>query len=267
MFMNEKMNKKKMWIIILSSIIGILALIIIFILVYFNFKFNETHEKFNINDNIGNSSDSNVNNDKLDSENQSDSNSDSKEEDNIGSSNDNSESNNSENNNQNYDYNDSAVGTEEDVVSYFEGLNDDVSKSSSFKEKFKEYFTTVIDFIFYNKEVKGYTFNELTDMAKIKIIAVALKIDSKLEELFPNYKETISNTSSKIYNDVKGRLVTLYMDTASKVCENNENECARVKEIFTGIKDVCKITWDFILELLSNAASKIKDWYEIYSGK
>ena len=103
-------------------------------------------------------------------------------------------------------------------------------------------------------------------MAKIKVIAAALKMDSKLDELFPNYKETISSTASGIYDNIKGKLVTSYLDISTEVCKNNAEGCVKVKEIFSDIKSVCKITWEFIKELLKNAGSKLKEWYEIYRG-
>lgn len=157
--------------------------------------------------------------------------------------------------------------TEDDVVEYFSSMEEEVTESSSFKEKFKEYFITVVDFIFYDKRVMGYTFSELSSSAKAKIISVALKIDSKIEEYIPNYKESISSTGSKIYTNVKEKLVTLYMDIATDICKDNEKECTNVKEIFSDIKDYCKIGWDFIKKLASSGVSKVKEWYEIYSGK
>lgn len=153
--------------------------------------------------------------------------------------------------------------SEEDVVSYFDNMWNEVEKSSTFKEKFKEYFITIVDFIFYDKEIKGYTFNELSGSAKAKIIGIALKIDSKIEEYVPNYKEAISST----YRDVKERLITLYMDVATDICKNNEEGCNTVKDIFADIKSTCKIGWDFIKNLIASGTSKIKEWYEIYSGK
>ena len=168
---------------------------------------------------------------------------------------------NNENINNTYEY------TEEDVIEYFSFMEDEVNESTSFKEKFKEYFVTIVDFIFYDKEIKGYTFNELSGTAKDKLISIALKIDSKIEEYVPNYKESISSTSSKIYTNIKEKLVSLYMDVSTDICKNNEEECNKVKEIFSGVKDVCSIGWDFIKGLFSSGGSKIKEWYEIYSGK
>ncbi len=197
---------------------------------------------------------------------------DSKEEDSISNDSDVDTSDNKDNLdndgvniNVNDDYN--YVYTEEDVVEYFSFMEEEVSESSSFKEKFKEYFIILIDFIFYDKEIKGYTFSELSGTAKAKVIGIALKIDSKIEEYVPNYKESISSTGSEIYTNVKEKLVTLYMDISIEICEDNVEECTKVKEIFSDIKDTCSIGWDFIKNLVSSGGSKIKEWYEIYSGK
>lgn len=158
--------------------------------------------------------------------------------------------------------------SEEEVVSYFEKMGKEVQNSGSFKEKFKEYFITTIDFIFYDKVINGYTFNELSNIAKIKIISIALKIDSKIEEYIPNYKENISSTSNRIYTNVKEKLVTLYMDIATDICSgDNEDECDKAKLIFGEIKKVCKIGWNFIKGLFSDGVTKVREWYEIYSGK
>lgn len=153
------------------------------------------------------------------------------------------------------------------IVSYFENMSDEVEGSNSFKEKFKEYFITIVDFIFYNKEINGYTFDGLSGTAKAKIISIALKIDNKIEQYSPDYKENISNTGNKIYSDVKEKLITSYFDISTDVCKNNEEDCNKVKEIFGEVKDVCKIGWDFIKDLVKGGFSKVKDWYEIYSGK
>ena len=157
--------------------------------------------------------------------------------------------------------------SEDDVVSYFENMEYELTNGTSFKEKFKEYFVTIVDFIFYNKEIKGYTFGELTGTAKAKIVAMALKMDSKIDEFVPEYKENISNTTGKIYTDIKEKLIVSYMDISTAICKDNSNECDKVKDIFGDVKDYCKIGWNFIKELFKSGSAKIKDWYEIYSGK
>ena len=157
--------------------------------------------------------------------------------------------------------------TEKDVVGYFENMEYEIKNSTSFKEEFKDYFIMIVDFIFYDGEIKGYTFSELSDTAKVKIIAIALKIDSTIEEYVPGYKENISSTTGNVYTDIKEKLVVSYMDISTAICNDNENECVKVKDIFSDIKDYCKIGWDFIKGLFKSGTNKVKDWYEIYSGK
>lgn len=168
------------------------------------------------------------------------------------------------------DNNDSSedIKNENEVVQYFESNYNDINSNKvSIKDKAKEYFIDIVDFIFYDKEIKGYTFSELSDNAKIKVIALALKIDSKIEEYVPGYKNSISSNGSKIYTDVKERLVSSYLDLSVKICSSNEEGCNKAKDIFSDIKDNCKIGWSFIKKLVSDGGNKLKDWYEIYSGK
>ena len=152
---------------------------------------------------------------------------------------------------------------ESDVVDYFENKEDEV-ENNSFKEKFKDYFVEIVDFIFYGTEIKGHTFNDLTSSGKLKVISIALKIDSFIDSKVPGYKETISGTSSRIYNNAKEKLTTLYLNIASDVCEENGSDCENAKELFGEIKSTCKVGWAFIKGLLKTGGNKLKDWYEIY---
>ena len=159
--------------------------------------------------------------------------------------------------------------SEEEIVNYFEDNYNEINSNTwdNVKNNAKEYFITIVDFIFYDGEIKGHTFNDLSTSAKLKIISIALKIDSKIEDHIPGYKGTISSNSSKIYNNVKERLVTLYLDISVEICKNHENDCNTAKEIFKDIKNNCRIGWDFVKKLVSSGTSELKDWYEVYSGK
>lgn len=167
-------------------------------------------------------------------------------------------------------YEDNTVVDSRDPVTYFEDLEREVSSGGTledFKGKFKTYFIEIVDFIFYDKEINGYTFDSLSNSAKLKVISTALKIDSMIDNKVPGYKETIWSSGNKIYSNVKERLVTLYLDTASKVCENRGEECDKAKETFSDVKSKCKIGWSFIKSLASTSKDKLKSWYEVYSGK
>lgn len=154
--------------------------------------------------------------------------------------------------------------TENDVIEYFQTASNNLDQqndqnNSSFVDKAKNAFTTVVDFIFYGKEINGYTFNELTTSAKMKIIEIALKIDSKINEYFPNYKESIKAG----YENIKGKLAYAYLEITSSLCEAvGTDTCEQAKEDFNNMKKSFSFTFDLIKELAKSGASKVKEFYE-----
>ena len=246
---DKKRNLIKNIIIISLIIIVIILLFIIFININKpNNKNLENNELIDTNTNLDdNIKDNNTsNNDNINNPNTSNN-------DNINNPNTSSNNNIEDNNNI----------TEDDVVNYVTLLEKEVESESNlekFKTKFKDGFITIIDFIFYDTEIKGYKFSDLTNSAKIKIIDSALKIDNKIEEYIPNYKESISST----YNKAKDKLVMLYLDTTISVCSNNKNECDKAKEMFASLKDKISIGFGYIKEIAINGKNKIKDYYEIF---
>lgn len=175
--------------------------------------------------------------------------------------NDNIEKNTNEDLNQSKDNEEVINYSEEDVINYVSFMENEVS-NNSISDNIKDKFIEVIDFIFYDKEIKGYKFSDLTTSAKIKIISMAIKIDSKIEEKIPNYKNTISSK----YNDIKDRLVMLYLDTTISICSNNKEQCNKAKEIFGEVKDSCKIGFSYIKDILSKGKNKLEDYYEIFKN-
>ncbi len=132
-------------------------------------------------------------------------------------------------------------------------------------EKAKEYFINAVDFIFYGKDIKGVYFDELSTKAKLKAISITLKIDDFIDKYVPNYKEKIFDT----YSNVKAKLVELYLDKTSEYCakEGNEKVCIEAKNDFEMLKKSYNISWEFIKNMGSKGISKLKQWYEVYSGK
>ena len=160
------------------------------------------------------------------------------------------------------------------VIAYVEDANNYINNGNAsdetFGDKAKRYFITVVDFIFYNGEIKGYKWNELTTSAKAKVVYYALKIDNKIDEKFPNYKENISNK----YQDIKAKLVAKYLDITNTICsgnERNEYHCGIVKQDFELLKKSVGITWDIVVDAFKYAYNKttdyLKTWYETFSGK
>lgn len=154
--------------------------------------------------------------------------------------------------------------TENDVVTYFEDLDNDLNSynqtDESLGNKIKSKFVSCIDFIFYDKEIYGIKFKDLTNKTKLKILEIALSIDTKIDSKFPGYKNSISST----YHNIKSKIVEKYLDITTNICNQEPELCQEAKEGFKKLKNSFGITWDFIKQLIGNSTSKLKDWYEIW---
>ena len=170
-------------------------------------------------------------------------------------------------NNETEDKNNSVVTySENDVVSYFDKKLVDISSysnDSGYKEKAKAIFIDIVDFLFYDKEIKGYTFKELTNSAKLKILEIAFKIDDKINDMFPEYKAELSEK----YYDSKSMIVTKYLEITADICSNNDEYCDTAKEVWATIKEKANISWSTIKKYASEGLSNLKEWYQVYSGK
>lgn len=154
---------------------------------------------------------------------------------------------------------------DEEVLAYVNQIEEDANNGIT--NTLKSGFITVVDFLFYNGEIAGHTFNELTTKAKLEVLKAALWIDDKIDHVFPGYKETISNGASKVYTSVKNLIVSTYLDITTSICENHSDLCISAKEDFQDLKQSFGFTWDFIKDLASSGLDKLKNWYEIWSGK
>ena len=155
--------------------------------------------------------------------------------------------------------------SEAEVVSYFTSLEASAFPSDdvSFKDKAKNAFTTIVDFLFYGTEIKGYTFSELTSSAKLKIIKIALSIDNKIDEFFPDYKNTIKEKMTNL----KGKAALLYLETTSKLCESvGDSACLEARRDFKNMKESFGFTWELIKSGTSKGYNYIKEildeWYK-----
>ena len=150
---------------------------------------------------------------------------------------------------------------DEDVIAYFNNevnTADDKSKGT-----LKNAFIKVVDFIFYDKDINGYYFKDLTASAKLKVIGLALKLDNIIDSHFPGYKDELSSS----YNKAKDNLITLYLNLTSEFCKNNDSICESAKNDFSLLKESLNLSWDVIKSLAKSGTNKLKEWYEIFSGK
>lgn len=155
------------------------------------------------------------------------------------------------------------VEVKEEPVKYFlseSKLLDDANESDvRFRDKAKQLFVDIIDFIFYDKEIKGVKFNELTNEAKLKIIEIALNVDKKIDSKFPNYKESVKESIS----NAKGKLAIKYLEVSSKVCDSlGEYKCDLAKKSFKSLRDSFSFTYQLVKELAKSGSQKAKEMYE-----
>ena len=137
-------------------------------------------------------------------------------------------------------------------------IENSTSEDVSFRERAKNTFTTIVDFIFYDKEVNGYTFQGLTNSAKLKVISLALKIDNSIDRHFPNYKDVIKDK----YASFKGKIAVKYLEITESLCESvGSDTCNQAKEGFDTMKNSFGFTWNLLKELASSGKEKISNFY------
>ncbi|MDD5827048.1 MAG: hypothetical protein PUD25_04695 [Bacilli bacterium] len=155
-------------------------------------------------------------------------------------------------------------GSEEEVVASLEELKSEVDNSSHITSSIKHGFIELVDFLLYDGTIRGKTFSSLSNSAKIKVLKIAFLIDTKIEEKFPDYKESIKSASSFAYDKFREKVIVSYFDLAAKVCQENEESCTTAKEGISELKKSGSLTWQFIKNLTSSSISKLKSWYEVW---
>ena len=182
-------------------------------------------------------------------------------------SNDKIQDNNTQNNTTTYSNND------EIAIQTFSNINNEIDSVlnseniENAKEKAKGTFITIVDFIFYDSEINGVTFDELTNEGKQKVLELANKIDTKIENKFPNYKETISDTTKKAFNKaselIKKGAYNLSEFSKEKLGEENYNAIIDAKDEFIDYtKQAIDIIGDVGSNIFENGKEYIKNWYE-----
>lgn len=125
------------------------------------------------------------------------------------------------------------------------------------KEKGKEYFITGVDFIFYDKEMNGVTFDDLTEEGKKVTLENLETIDGWIMEIAPDYKDKISEK----YQVVKDFVSTTYYDVLESIKESlGEENYSAIQEKKNEIKDSITSTKDKALE-------KVSEWYQNFKNK
>lgn len=176
--------------------------------------------------------------------------------------------------------------TEQEMISTFEKIEDEAdillqSNESGIQDKLKGIFITMVDFIFYDGEINGITFQELGEDAQQQVLKITASIDSKIENKFPNYKETISSKTKKAFNAI-GDMIhkganNIKEFSKEKLGEENYNSLINAKDelvyytknafhtlgnVASGIWNSTESLRDKASDALKNGKDKVKDWYE-----
>ena len=128
------------------------------------------------------------------------------------------------------------------------------------KEKGKEYFINGVDFIFYDKEYKGITFDELKEEAKEETLNNLNIIDGWIMQIDPDYKESLQEK----YKVVKDFVNEKYLYILDKIKEYlGEENYNAITDIKNKIKNDLS---DFGTNLGDNIQNKADEWYQEFKN-
>lgn len=141
--------------------------------------------------------------------------------------------------------------TDNQIETYFESEANYIENNmneqtfTNIKDKAINFTKDGIDFIFYGKEINGITFKELSEETKQKIIDLVNKIDNKIMEYDPDYKETIGNKYEDVKDFTKDSIQkgkdkikeTIGEDTYSDIINKSKEIIEKDKEIISDLWD------------------------------
>lgn len=189
---------------------------------------------------------------------------------------DDTNSNYIENNNKNILNNDASEvikysSNDEVVINSLENslknINNGDTSSKSFADSAKGVFVSIVDFLFYDGEINGVTFNELTDSGKQKVLEIANKIDKAIESKIPGYKETISSGASNAFNKasevIKNGANNLNNFAKDKLGEENYQSIIDAKdELVYYTKNAINLIGDGAGKVFNSVKDKVSGWYQ-----
>ncbi len=154
----------------------------------------------------------------------------------------------------------------EKVVKYIENDDKNVFTDANiedFNSKVKAEIIKITDFVFNGTEINGHTFNELTEQAKLYVMDMLVKIDAKIEEVHPGYKDEIK---IKV-KDYTGKITDRYYEITEKICtEMGTAACNQAKKDIETMKENFNLTLDLAKVIGKSTIESIKEWYEIFKS-
>ncbi len=142
---------------------------------------------------------------------------------------------------------------------------------SKFIDSAKGVFITIVDFLFYDGEISGVSFGELTENGKQEVLKLANKIDNAIEEKAPGYKETISEKASSAFNKaselIKKGANNINDFAKEKLGEEYYNDIIDAKdELVYYTKNAINFIGDVGSNLFNSAKDKLNNWYQNFKN-
>lgn len=151
------------------------------------------------------------------------------------------------------------------VIQYLEEKYEEINNKTT-KEKAKDIFTTTVDFLFYDGQIKGKTLKGLTDKGKEQATKLITKIEVSIENKFPG----LIDETKDIYKDKKEKIIEKYYETVEKICKDRQDKCDNLKQDYEDLKQEYKDTFKFLLDLGEKGLDKTKEtltnWYNNFKN-
>lgn len=146
------------------------------------------------------------------------------------------------------------------------------TQDENFKDKASSTFISIVDFLFYDGTIKGISFDELTEKGKEKVLEIGSKIDVKLEEKCPGYKETISNSTSKAYQKaseiIKKGAKNINDFAKSALGDENYQAIIDAKdELAKYSKEALNFVTGTGSKVFNSTKEKLNEWYQNFKNK
>jgi len=160
--------------------------------------------------------------------------------------------------------------TEEDIISYFEDELINIeeiinSKGPEYKQKVKEKIIKLVDFMFFDGEIKGKKFSELSDETKNILKNILTNIDQKIEKELPDYKSQISDKYKEALKNIE-----IKIDNADEYLNEKIDNYDKIKESFNKTIDNTKNHFNELKDassgLFEKGKTKIKNYYESFKN-
>ena len=135
------------------------------------------------------------------------------------------------------------------------------SNDKDMKQKVSEKVVTLVDFLFYDGEIKGVTRADISDETKDKLMNIIEKVDTKIEKRFPDYKEKISDKTSDALDFIKEK-GTNGIHKLDDYLNQKVDNYDEFKDVANSIISNTKDDFSEVKDLAKSGFSKVKDYYE-----